>query len=164
MAWRLLHKPDTSGTFGVFAVDAHNPLRLLASYLTETGPKVAMFASDNGGKTWTNIAVLDTLMTQNGSFEYATKIGPTDSTTFAGYPQPTLVAFDPDDENIVVAAGADSGLFLSVDSGKHWEEVLLKGRSMYRARAVRFSQSKVNAGTIFVGSEGAGVWRVRLTK
>jgi hypothetical protein len=123
-----------------------------------------MLASDDGGGTWNPVAVLDALMTHNGSFEYVTKIGPTDSTTFVGYPQPTLVAFDPEDENVIVAAGADSGLFLSVDKGTHWEQVRLKGRSMSRARAVRFSHSNGSGWTIFAGSEGAGVWRVRVTK
>jgi len=39
------------------------------------------------------------------------------------YPQPTLVAFDPADPDILVAGGADSGVFISTNGGTRWQLV-----------------------------------------
>ena len=67
-----------------------------------------MFSTDSG-TTWTNDAGLDSAMTGGGAFVYQNRRGPTAFTGFGGYPQPTLVAFDPQDPNILVAGGADFG-------------------------------------------------------
>lgn len=162
--WRAINKPQAEGTFGVFAVDAHHPLSMIGSFLMESEPYVEMLESPDGGKTWNRMPALDAAMTQNGAFEYKTEIGPTDSTGFDGYPQPTLVAIDAEDSHLVAAAGADSGLFLSVDGGNTWQQILLNGRTLYRARGLRFAHSSANDVEVFAGSEGAGAWRIRLTR
>ncbi len=162
--WIQVNMPDNNGGFGVFAVDPHNPARMLASYIRDSEPKVSMISTTDGGSTWTSSLDLDRLMTRSGTFEYETKMGPTDFTSFNGYPQPTLLAFDPGNDDIVVAGGADSGLFLSLDRGQHWEIVQTNGRSVYRSRAVRFAHLSPLTETIFVGSQGSGVWRINLTK
>jgi photosystem II stability/assembly factor-like uncharacterized protein len=162
--WKPLNQPNAKGTFGVFTVDAHSPLRLLGSFLSDDEPRVAMVLSEDGGKTWMGIPSLDICMVQNGTFQYQNQVGPTDTTTFVGYPQPTAVAFDPQDDNVLAAAGTDSGLFLSVDKGSHWQPVLMNNRPLYRVRAIRFSHADPNTLIVFAGSEGAGVWRIRLTR
>jgi photosystem II stability/assembly factor-like uncharacterized protein len=103
-------------------------------------------------------------MTQNGALKYRTVVGPTDFTSFNGYPQPSLVAFDPNDGNIVVAAGIDSGVFLSFDEGKQWEAILPKGRSLSRVRAAAFAAVTSTEEVIFLGSQGSGIWRINITK
>ncbi len=84
-----------AGRFGVYAVDPNNPNRILASDLGGRGPQMVM--STNGGSTWSVITQLDNLMQGGGAFRYQTTRGPTRFTGFNGYPQPTLVAFDPMD-------------------------------------------------------------------
>ena len=70
------------------------------------------------------------MMTGNGTFRYVNQSGPTlqqagqnISMARNGYPQPTLVAFNPADSDIVVAAGADSGVFISTNGGARWQLV-----------------------------------------
>ena len=164
--WKPIRPPNDKGTFGVFAVDPQNPLRLLGSFLSNEEPRVAMVTSDDGGRTWKSIASLDLSMTQNGTFEYQTQVGPTDSTTFVGYPQPTAVAFDPQDVNVLAAAGTDTGLFIKRRQGRPLATNPdgLDAFSVFRVRAIRFSHSDPNSLSIFAGSEGAGVWRIRLTR
>ena len=77
-----------------------------------------MVITGNGGTTWDNMPALDSLMTGGGVFRYQNRTGPTRFTGFNGYPQPTLASFDPADGDILVAGGADSGVFLSADDGE----------------------------------------------
>ncbi len=162
-AWAPVNPPSPG--FGVFAVDARNPSRLFASNLTTTGPK--MIRSDDGGTTWTNDADLDGLMTASGAFRYQNRRGATDFTGFNGYPQPTLVAFDPNDPMILAAGGADSGLFLSTGAGTNWKRVsdpIDSGNSgiphLPRPRFAYFDHLSTGEINLFVGMQGRGVWRV----
>ena len=82
-----------------------------------------MVMTRNGGTTWTPIPALDGLMTGGGTFLYNNQTGPRAFTNFQGYPQPTLVAFDPLDRDILVAGGADSGVFISTNGGTRWQLV-----------------------------------------
>jgi hypothetical protein len=101
--WTQVVRPG-AGQFGLFAVDPNDANRILASDLGGvSGPE--MVITTDGGATWNNLPQLDTLMTGAGVFRYLTRTGPTRFTGFNGYPQPTLVAFDPFDPDIVVAAG-----------------------------------------------------------
>ena len=106
-AWARIDSNLPSGGVGIFAVDPANPNRLYASNLTAAGPRM-VFSTDSG-TTWVNDASLDNAMTGGGAFRYQNRRGPTAFTGFGGYPQPTLVAFDPQDPNILVAGGADFG-------------------------------------------------------
>jgi len=65
---------------------------------------------------------------------------------------------------MIVAAGADSGLFLTLDNGQHWQTITLDGRSMYRARTARFAHIDPATTIVFIGSQGNGVWRVALSR
>ncbi len=124
--WQQINPPSGVGGFGIFTVDPDNPNRLFASHL-QNGPNGTqipqMVFSSDGGATWISLPQLDTLMTANGVFKYDTQTGPGPSNSYwrLGYPQPTLVAFHPTEDNILIAGGADSGVFFSVDGGTTWK-------------------------------------------
>ena len=162
--WSLINLPSPDGGFGVFAVDPHDPLRMFASFLQDPGTSVSMISTADGGGHWVNNSVLDTMMTQNGALKYRTAIGPTDFTSFNGYPQPSLIAFDPNDPKIIVAAGIDSGVFVSFDQGNLWQVVLPKGRTLSRVRAATFASVTSTDEVIFLGSQGSGIWRLDIAK
>ena len=120
--WVAVSPPGGTGGFGVFAAHPRNPNRIIASHL-RPGADPQMIMSSNAGQTWTPIPNLDALMTGAGIFRYTTRRGPTDVLSFDGYPQPSMVAFSPDDDNVAVAGGVDSGIFLSLDGGLSWKLV-----------------------------------------
>jgi hypothetical protein len=94
-------------------------LHLYALLITPSEDARIIF-SGNGGSTWRRDRELDRLMRGNSTFRYQTRQGPTPVTTFLGYRQPTLLAFDPEDPGLLVAGGHDSGVFLSRDGGENW--------------------------------------------
>ena len=108
-AWQRIDSNDgLNGGFGIFGVDPKNPARLYASNLDPTG--VRMVFSSDGGTTWDVDNELDDLMTGSGAFLYRTIRGPTPGPAFnVGYVQPTLVAYDPEDPDIIVAGGRELG-------------------------------------------------------
>jgi hypothetical protein len=106
-------------------------------------------------------------MTGGGMFRYQTQRGPTAFTGFNGYPQPTLIAFDPADPNILAAGGADSGVFLSNNGGNSWTTVTdpLNSSSSGRPHLPRpwfayFDHDPANRVRAFIGTQGRGVWRI----
>ena len=160
-AWQEVLPPGGVGGFGVFAVDPNNDQRLFASHLNNNA--VAMIRSNDGGATWTTDAALDKLMTGNGLYKYQTLRGPISFGGFSGYPQPTLVAFDPADDKTLLAGGSDSGIFLSLDDGANW--LTLTDNSgdgtnpqIPRPRFAFFSRQALHT-AIYVGTQGRGVWR-----
>lgn len=153
-----------AATIGVYGVDPNDPLRILASHLEATGP--AMRMTTDGGATWTAQTALDNLMTDNGAFQYRNVRGPTAFTGFNGYPQPTLAAIDAENGNNMIAAGADSGVFLSRNGGQSWSRKTdphTPGASgtphIPRARYAHFDHD--NGLTTYVGTQGRGSWRLR---
>jgi hypothetical protein len=164
--WERVDNNDgLTGGFGIFAVDRRDPNRLYASNLAPTGPQ--MVFSNDGGLTWANDAVLDQLMTGNGVFKYENQRGPTNFTGFFGYPQPSLVAFDPEDPNILVAGGRDSGVFLSTDKGKSWDlltDPFDPGTSgiphLPRPWFAYFDHEPAGELSLYIGTQGRGVWRL----
>jgi photosystem II stability/assembly factor-like uncharacterized protein len=164
--WEQVDDNDgLTGGFGIFAVDPRNPNRLYASNLAPTGPQ--MVFSNDGGDTWDNDAALDQLMTGGGVFKYQNQRGPTSFTEFVGYPQPSLVAFDPEDPNILVAGGRDSGVFLSTDRGKTWSLVtdpFDPGTSgiphLPRPWFAYFDHEPAGELSLYIGTQGRGVWRL----
>ena len=125
-----------------------------------------MVFSTDSGTTWVNDASLDNAMTGGGAFRYQNRRGPTAFTGFGGYPQPTLVAFDPQDPNILVAGGADSGVFLSTDGGSSWTVItdpISSGMSgkphLPRPWFVQFDHEPANRVKLYIGTQGRGVWR-----
>lgn len=153
------------GGAGIFAVDPTDPNRLYMSNSDPAGPH--MVFSNDGGTTWEIDADLDTMMTGNGDYLYANAAGPTDFTGFGGYIQPTLVAFDPQDKNNIVAGGHDSGVFLSTNGGQSWALMTdpqtphLSGTDHITQPRFGYFDHETNSPTkIFIGSQGRGFWRL----
>lgn len=160
--WTQVNPPSGFG-FGVFTVDKKNPDRMFASVLADN--QVQMVLSANGGMSWSNLSALDRAMTAGGTYQYKNTLGPTDFTGFDSYAQPTLVAFSPLDPKTLVAAGADSGVFLSTDAGGTWKTVTdnsgtASNPHVPRARFASFDQQDGTYNT-FIGSQGRGVWKLQ---
>lgn len=156
-----------TGGIGIFAVDPKNPNRLYASNLPAAGPR--MVFSNDGGLTWTNDAQLDKMMTGNGFFKYQTSRGPTSYFGFKGYNQPSLVAYDPSDPNVIVAGGRDSGVFLSTNAGKTWGLITDPYNSnvsgvphLPRPWYAYFDHEAATPTKVYIGTQGRGVWRITL--
>ena len=156
--------PDGGGV-GVFDVDPANSSRLYISNLTPSG--VQMMFSNDSGDTWHYHPHLDNLMTGDGEFLYQNTRGPTRFTGFNGYPQPTFVEFDPQNPNVIASGGADSGVFLSVDSGFSWtllSDPLDPAGSgiphIPRPRFAAFDHEPGDSIDIYVGTQGKGALRI----
>ena len=109
--WQNVTLPAGSFGVGVFAVDRNNANRLFVSAFDNTG--VHMFRSPDGGTTWQPDTALDGLMSGAGAFRMQTST----------YVQPTMVAFDPNNSNNLLAGAADAGIFLSQNNGTSWTTV-----------------------------------------
>ena len=160
-SWQRINRQGNS-TFGVYAVDPRRPGRILASDLA--GGVFTMVLTEDGGTTWKVLTELDDLMIGSGRFIARSLTG--------GYVQPTLVALDAEERDIMVAGGADSGVFISEDGGESWQLVtdpLTPHESgvphLPRPRHAYFdhepAKGRVN---IFIGTQGRGVWRVSFKK
>lgn len=162
--------PPGDGGFSVFDVNPLNPDMMIASHLPVIGDP-QMVRTTDGGNNWTPIPGLDALMTANGQFRYRNQFGPTRMALNSGYPQPTLVAFDSVDPNIVVAGASDAGLFLSRDGGVQWARVqnpfwMIGGTPhITRPRAAGFVHTDISLLSdrldLYVGTIGRGVFRAR---
>jgi hypothetical protein len=183
-----------SGSVGIFAVAPSDPNRLYASFFDEVGAIGGMVFSNDGGTTWQRDSLLprsaemvglDDRMTGGGVFKYQNFMGPNTflgSSAFgglAGYTQPTLIAFDPEDTEILIAGGHDSGIFLSQDGGLHWDlltDPFDSGISgvphlpnpwfayFDHEPAGIVNDKLVGRLNIYIGTLGRGVWRIVLTE
>jgi len=168
-AWdRIDDNFGTAGGTEIFAVDPNNPNRLHASHLS--GPEgVQMIRSVDGGTTWQVDAGLTALMDGNNDFQMRTPAGggATSFTTFNGYVQPTLLAYDPEDASTIVAGGRDSGVFLSRNGGLNWA-LLTDPRNPHtsgiphlpRPFFAYFDHEPAGSINIYVGTQGRGMWRI----
>ena len=165
--WQQVDPPGDTGGFNIYDVDPNDPNRIIASHL-RTGQNPQMVLSTDGGTTWDTLPTLDNLMTAGGVFKYQTQRGPTRFTNFNGYPQPSLVAFSPTDQNVLVAGGMDSGIFVSVDGGVDW--VLMSdpinpagsGKPLIPRPRFAYFDHEDDIVNIYVGTQGRGVWRLTL--
>jgi photosystem II stability/assembly factor-like uncharacterized protein len=164
--WQRVDNNDgLTGGFGIFAVDRNNPNNIYASNLAPGGPQ--MVFSTDGGQNWNNDPELDNLMTSGGTFKYRTQRGPTPGPAFNGYAQPSLLAFDSENSNILVAGGRDSGVFLSTDGGQNWgllTDPLTSNTSgvphLPRPWFAYFDHEPADQINIYIGTQGRGVWRL----
>jgi len=156
--WVKIQPPSHTIGFGVFAI-GDNGKEILASALAAESNLPTMVISRDGGQRWTSLLNLDSLLTSNGMFRYMNEKGPTDFTDFKGYIQPSAVGIDPRNSNLVVAAGVDTGVFVSTDGGTNWKAVESStGRVIPRVRQIRFVDGS-NRSDIYFGSQGAGIWK-----
>ena len=162
-AWSQL---PNSANVGVYSVDPNQPDRMFASHLEPAGP--AMRITTDGGTAWNAMPLLDNLMTGGGIFRYRNEHGATAFTGFNGYPQPTLVAIDPQEAQNMVAGASDAGLFLSRNGGVSWRRIsnplnpTAKDPHIPRPRYVHFDHDMPGL-TLYVGTQGRGIWRLRAT-
>jgi hypothetical protein len=126
-----------------------------------------MIRSADGGATWTNDTVLDNLMTGAGTFQYRPQRGALSSSTFGRYAQPSLIAFNPQNPDVIIAGAKDSGVFLSLDDGATWS--VLTNNSGLPANPVvprpKFAYFDDEGGDakIYVATQGRGVLRMTVT-
>lgn len=175
--WERVDDNIDGGTgVGIFAVDESNPNRLYASDIRQEadgGPR--MVFSTDGGQSWEQDHDLDLMMTGNGAFEYMTEHGPPNFPHDSdnpnkprGYPQPTMVAFDPDDPDLIVAGGRDSGVFLSTDGGGSWGLLTdpltphVSGVPHLPRPWFAYFDHVFGETNLYIGTQGRGVWRFGL--
>jgi hypothetical protein len=170
--WEMVLPPGGSGGFSVFDVDPSHPDRIIASHL-EDGADPQMVMTEDGGDNWAPLSDLDALMTSSGAFPYRNHLGLAINHWLIGYPQPTLVAFDPHQPGVMVAGAVDSGLFITFDQGTSWSRVRnpilgLPGvptphvprpmHAYFEPPTVVSSSKRFN---FYVGTVGRGVFKVR---
>jgi hypothetical protein len=160
--WAQVNLPP--GDISIFAVDPNDPDRLFAAN-NRIGNTPAMVLSDDGGATWEPLPELDDLMTGGGDFKYRVKMDPWGN---PGFSQPTLVAFDEEDPNILAAGAWHAGVFLSTDGGEDWvlvtdpDSTSSTPPNLPQPRFAYFDHDE-SGGTeidMYVGTRGRGVWRV----
>ena len=192
----LIKAKEGYGGFTLYDVDPNNPERIIASHAMPVSVKGQvikdifnvyefvrgeydfshfdnrMVISEDGGDTWRMLENLDNMMTGNGKFKYFT--GPGGVLKYSalrpGYFQPSLLAFDPYDENIILAGGADSGVFLSNNSGKDWSLLTdpytpsEQNPHIPRPRFALFDHDPIDSpeGSVdfYIGTQGRGVWKL----
>ncbi|MGH7677313.1 MAG: hypothetical protein ACRENU_02525, partial [Gemmatimonadaceae bacterium] len=173
-SWQPVNPPGGVGGFNVFAVDRRFPNNLFASHV-QPSLDPAMVRSSDGGVTWSHIPALDNLMTGGGAFRYRNTRGPvaygnSAQPTLNGYPMPSLVFIDSVDNRVMVAGGAESGVFLSLDGGSTWETITdpltpSTSGTPHLPRPVfayvdRDASLVINPKlTVYIGTDGRGVWR-----
>jgi hypothetical protein len=170
-AWRKVPPAIAGRGVTVWDVDAAHPNRIIAAW-QRPGQDPQMMITTDTGANWSRLASLDVAMTASGALRYRTDSGPTEFTTFHGYGQPTLLAFDPEDSATIIAGGADAGVLLSRDGGASWTSVRsttagsgTTGRTVTRARLAVFSHDAEDAHSVnvYLGTQGGGIWRLRIS-
>lgn len=173
-AWTRIDNNDgLAGGFGIFAADRNNPNRLYASHLGAATPQ--MVFSTDGGTNWDRDLELEAMMTGSGAYKMQTLRGPdnfnledTGGGGQAGYVQPALVGYSPENGNILVAGGVDSGVFISSNGGGDWALVNDPNSTnnttphLPRPRFAYFDHEPVGNVRLFIGSQGRGIWRINL--
>jgi uncharacterized repeat protein (TIGR01451 family) len=149
--------------FGLIAVDPENANRLYASIVGSQPP--LMVRSIDGGQHWERDEALTNFMSGNGSFSAYPGI---DRDQIWPYQQPLMVAFDPQNPDILVAGGASSGVFISNDAGESWRlltDPFTSGTTgiphLPRPLWAHFDHDTPGVIRIYLGT-GRGIWRVEL--
>lgn len=135
----------------VFNVDPANPLDL---YAVDTAGVGAAKFSTNGGKSWQTDATLTSLVTDGGVYQFDNAAGG-DISAFG---------IDPGSNTVVVGTNF-TGMFASTDAfpptgnSAHW--ISIPGsRQIPRISGFFFDTN--NPGTVYIGSQGRGAWRMVL--
>ncbi|PPK88167.1 photosystem II stability/assembly factor-like uncharacterized protein [Neolewinella xylanilytica] len=165
-AWTTVDPPGGRGGFGVFDAHPTNPDRIIASHFV-SGLSPQMLLSVDGGASWDALPELDDLMTGGGTYRYSIT---SELTPRGRYLQPSLVAFNPYDEEVIVAGAADAGLFISFDGGESWRPVTdpddPSGIQVPRPKFAHFEEAPMPFGdnglNVYIGTKGRGMFRMRI--
>ena len=161
--WTRIDDTLGRGGIGMWDVDPNDADRLYASWLLPPGH---MVSSTDGGDTWAVDTDLDALMKDDGDYAFLHSRSASISGFSGESSEPSFVAYDPEDPNIVAAGGMHSGLFVSSDAGANWAQVddeeAKFAPHISRPRFVHFDHEPSGSTTLYVGSEGMGVWRIPL--
>ncbi len=162
--WSEIFLPQ--GGFGVFNVSPTDPDRLLAAGFT--GTDAFTYKSVNGGASWTPLPALDAMMDGGGAFPMKNLRGPTNFTSTNGYHQPSLLAIDPSDPDILIGGGRDSGIFASADGGTSWT-LLTDPTNSHTSGTPHiprpwhaYFDEEGGRKSVFIASQGRGIWRMDL--
>jgi hypothetical protein len=157
--------PAGTSAFGTYAVDPNNADTIIAVDHAFKPPQIMM--TENGGTSWRRLDELENLMTVGGRIKFVVNgAGPRPfNEVGARYVQPSIFAFDPQDSQIIVAGGFNSGLFISTDRGQSWH-VLSDPTNVTPLRPnighplhIHFERDD-GVYNIYVGTRGRGVWRI----
>ncbi len=147
--------------FGAFAVNPADADHIIANDLSGMTP--TMRRTFNGGTSWTQMRQLDVMLTGNGTFVGQTQQGPRPGDN--GYAQASMIAINPDNPDMIVAGGQDSGVFASTDGGNGWYR-LTDSRGNTRARThisrplfAHFETFHDGYANVYIGARGRGAWR-----
>ena len=154
--------------FTVFAVDPNDEDHIIAADRSAGGNTIEMVRTTDGGTIWTNLTNLDALMIGSGQFLTRPSFSPVRFATGGNYFQPSLVAISPDDPDMIVAGGHDSGVFLSLDAGANWtlltDPLGIDPARPHVSRPLYAHFEPVEDGRflLYVGTRGKGVWRMTI--
>jgi uncharacterized repeat protein (TIGR01451 family) len=150
--------------FSMIGVDPNDARRVYASVLGDGSPR--MMRSTDGGASWDLDEDLSALMNGNGLF-----VDPVDDPGdgIAVIPEPLMVTYDDIDPHIIVAAGRQSGVFLSSDAGDTWALLtnpFAPGPSsvipaLPQPGWAHFDHDAPGHVRVYLGT-GRGIWRVTL--
>jgi hypothetical protein len=167
--WAQLSLPPNIVNVTVYDVDPTNGNRLIISGIDGTN-NFSMWRTSDFGATWTQLNGLNTLMTGGGVFQNRANQGPLNFTAFGTYWQPSMVEFNPNTPNTVIAGAVDAGVFISTDFGSNWRLISEPNTPnstvphIPRPLFAYFSPTRFSATTsafdVWIGSQGAGVTKV----
>lgn len=168
-AWKQVSRTLNSGQistwFGAFGVNPSNPDHIITSDVFDT-TSPEMVVSEDGGTTWNAMQQLDQLLIGNGEFVSRTRKGIRwgDGKHY----QTSLIAINPNDSEMIVAAGQNSGVFLTIDGGENWNLITdpisnnVLRPHISRPLFAHFEELEGDNTNIYLGARGRGVWRVAL--
>lgn len=154
--------------FTIFAVDPNDETHIIAADRSVGGNNIDMVRTNDGGATWTSLTALNTLMTGSGQFLLRPSFSPVRFATGASYFQPSLIAINPADSDMIVAGGQDSGVFLSQDAGATWtlltDPLGIDPGKVHVSRPLYAHFEPVETGrfNLYIGTRGKGVWRLTI--
>ncbi len=152
---------DSKPGFSLVAVDPKNPLHIYASVVGDGAPR--MVWSIDGGRGWLDDLALSSLMNDG----FRSNVPDAGDGIFV-MPQPNLIAFDPENPDIIVAAGRQSGVFITSDGGRTWSLLTdphAPGTSgiphLPQPEFAHFDHDKAGFVRVYLGT-GRGIWRIEI--
>jgi hypothetical protein len=180
--WVPLTLPTNIGSVTAYDVDPTNGNHVIISGISNIPPNnFQIFITQDFGVNWNELTNLENLMLgispAGGPGVFVNRTNQSKTTCFCTFNftthwQPSLFKFDPLDSNTIVAGAIDSGVFVTLDNGGNWQSVSNNISPTSASPAIpapifaHFSPGRFNASTnafdVWVGTRGAGVWKVVL--